>query len=81
MSIARMRMLFGVASSALLTLTAPDGRLITLDLTTGMVIVPITNEAHCARGSNAVVTLGNKTICVRETPEQIRNKIDEGGHQ
>ena len=84
MSIAKMRMLCGAASSAvlsLLTLTAPDGRAISLDLTTGLVIVPITNEAHCARGSNAVVTLGNKSICVRETPEQIRNKIDENSHQ
>jgi hypothetical protein len=76
-----MRQLFGGASSALilfvLTLTAPDGRPITLDLSTGLVIVPIYNQAHCAHGSNAVVTLGSKTICVRETPEQIRNKIDE----
>jgi hypothetical protein len=85
MWIGKMRLLFGAASSAailsVLTLTAPDGRPITFDLTTGMVIVPVSNEAHCAHGSHAVVTLGAKTICVRETPEQIRNKIDENSHQ
>ena len=65
----------------LLVLTSPDGRPITLDLSSGLVIVPLTSEAHCARGSNAVVTFGNKSICVRETSEQIRNKIDESSHQ
>jgi hypothetical protein len=69
------------AAATVLTLTAPDGRPITLDLSTGMVIVPLTSEQHCAHGSHAVVTLGSKTICVRETPEQIRNKIDENSHQ
>jgi hypothetical protein len=68
-------------AATVLTLTAPDGRPITLDLSTGLVIVPITGQAHCAHGSNAVVTLGTKTICVRETPEQIRNKINENSHQ
>ena len=63
-----------------LVLTAPDGRPITLDLATGMVIVPVTNESHCARGSHSVITLGSKTICVRESPEEIRNKIDASGH-
>jgi hypothetical protein len=72
---------FIISLAGLLTLTAPDGRPITFDLTTGMVIVPISNEAHCARGSQAVITLGAKTICVRETPEEIRNKIDENSHQ
>jgi hypothetical protein len=66
----------------LLTLTAPDGRPITLDLTTGLVIVPITSQAHCAHGSHAVVTLGSKTICVRETPEEIEEKMKhEDSHQ
>jgi len=68
-------------AAGLLVLTAPDGRPITLDLTTGMVIVPLTNEAHCAHGSHAVVTLGNKSICVRETPGQIRDKLNEDSHQ
>jgi hypothetical protein len=62
---------------SILTLTAPDGRLISFDLVTGMIIVPITNEAHCARGSQSVVTLGTRSICVRETPEEIRNRINE----
>jgi hypothetical protein len=63
--------------ATLLTLTSPDGRPITLDLSTGMVIVPLTSESHCARGSHAVVTLGTKTICVRETPEEIEKRIRE----
>jgi hypothetical protein len=62
---------------ALLTLTAPDGRPITFDLITGMVIVPVTGEAHCAHGSHSVVTLGAKTICVRETPDEIKSRIRE----
>ena len=64
-----------------LVLTAPDGRPITFDLSTGMVIIPITGEAHCARGSHAIVNLGGKPVCVRETPEEIRSKIDENSHQ
>ena len=63
--------------SSFITLTSPDGRPITFDLSTGMVIVPITSEAHCARGSHAVITLGAKTICVRETPEQIKEMIGQ----
>ena len=66
--------------AGLVVLTAPDGRPITFDLTTGMVIVPLTSEAHCAHGSHAVVTLGSKSLCVKETPEEIRKRIDESSH-
>ena len=70
-----------VIAGAVLVLTAPDGRPITIDLQTGMLIIPITNEAHCARGSHAVVNIGGKAICVKESPEEIRGKIDANSHQ
>ena len=66
----RALMLFG-----LITLTALDGSYILVE-STQITIVRLRSH-ECALGAGAVIRVGLTTLCVRETPDEIRDRIQE----
>jgi hypothetical protein len=54
-------------------LTSLDGKPIWVESTA--VIVVRTQSHECAQGHGSVVLVGSRALCVRETPDQIRELI------
>jgi hypothetical protein len=58
---------------ALIMLTALDGRSVWVESTAVQIIR--THSAECGAGTGAVIRVGPSALCVKETPEEIREKI------
>jgi len=62
---------------ALIMLTALDGSPVWVESTAVQVIRPST--AHCKSGHGAAIRVTSMALCVRETPEQIQEKLRKAG--
>jgi hypothetical protein len=63
---------------ALMLLTALDGKPVWVESTA---VVIIRTQSHdCAQGHGSVILVGARGLCVRETPDQIRELIKNADH-
>lgn len=60
---------------ALILLTALDGSPVMVE--SRQVHLIRTHSAECGQGANAVIKVGNVTLCVKETPDEVRHKVEE----
>jgi hypothetical protein len=58
---------------SLILLTSIDGKPIWVESTAVVVIRAQSHE--CASGHGAVIRVGSNALCVRETPDEIREKV------
>ncbi len=64
---------------ALIMLTQLDGNPVWVEVKQIQAIRPNTHEVKsCAPNAGALVKLGSMSLCVKETPLQIRDKIEGG---
>jgi len=62
---------------AFIILTSLDGSPIYVESNQVQIIRQATKQCHSARGSG--VQIGSVSLCVRETPDQIREKVQKAG--
>ena len=64
---------------AMIILTSLDGHPVWVESTQVIIIRPARDpkaaNAACAEGTGAAIQVGSKGMCVKETPEEIRQKI------
>jgi hypothetical protein len=58
---------------ALILLTQLDGKAVWVE--SSQVQIIRAQSAECGAGTGAVIRVGSHALCVRETPEEIREKI------
>ena len=58
---------------ALIMLTQLDGSTVWVEATQVQIIRTRSNE--CGPGTGAVIRVGTSTLCIREQPEEVRDKI------
>jgi hypothetical protein len=58
---------------SLIVLTSLDGSPIWVEATQVQIIR--VRSAECGAGASAVIRIGQSTLCVKETPDEIRDKI------
>lgn len=60
-----------------IALTALDGSPIWVDATPGVVSIIRQSKSECKHGTGAAISVGGRGLCVKETPDEIRQKIRE----
>ena len=60
---------------ALIVLTQLNGQPVLVE--SSQIVVIRSQSSECGIGTGAVIRVGNSALCVKETPEQIREKIME----
>jgi uncharacterized protein YlzI (FlbEa/FlbD family) len=56
----------------MIMLTQPGGNIVYIE-TQHLAII----KTHCQGGPGSVISVGGKELCVKETPDQIREKIKD----